>query len=68
MIPTEPTASVLEVFKGTELYSLLVEEVVERWIAENTKFMVSIFRLGKVIWALSTSSFMGLTGIPRVYH
>lgn len=57
-----------EVFKGTELYSFLAEEGHQRWVAENTKFMLPVVRLGKVIRALSTSSFMGLTGISGVYH
>lgn len=57
-----------EVFEGTEPDSLLAEESQQGRIAENTKFMLSVVRLGKVIWALSTSSLVGPAGIPRVDH
>lgn len=57
-----------EVFKGTQLYSFLAEEGHQRWISENTKFMFPVVRLGKVIWALSTSSLVGSAGISRVNH
>lgn len=57
-----------EVFKGTELHSLLAVEGQQGRVSENAQLMLSVSWLREVIWALSTASFLGVTGIAWVYH
>ena len=57
-----------EVFKATELHSLLAVERQQGWVSEHTQLMLSVSRLGEVIRALSTATFLGMTGITWVNH